>query len=74
MEMQELEITVEADGNTIIHVKGAKGRTCLDITGNLEDKLGIVSERTYTSEYYEQPEHAQSRETLQAKNGPDGRT
>lgn len=74
MEMQELEIIVESDGNTIIHVKGAKGSTCLDITGTLEEKLGTVTERTFTAEYYEQPENTWSRETLSARNGPDTRS
>jgi len=74
MEMQELEIIVESDGNTIIHVKGAKGSDCLGITGTIEEKLGTVTERTFTTDYYEQPGYARNRDVLAAKNGPDFRT
>ncbi|HEU17424.1 MAG TPA: DUF2997 domain-containing protein [Methanolinea sp.] len=73
MEMQELEIIVESDGNTIIHVKGAKGSECLDITGALEERLGTVTDRTFTADYYAQPDHVQNRETLAEKNGPGSR-
>lgn len=71
MEMQEMEITVEADGNTIIHVKGVKGSDCLTITKALEESLGTVVERTHTSELYEQPDYILAREAISAKNGDD---
>lgn len=74
MEMQELEIIVETDGNTIVHVKGAEGSECLDITGALEERLGTVTDRTFTADYYAQPDHARTRETLAEKNSPGFRT
>ena len=52
----ELEITIDSNGNVNIKVKGIKGKGCIDVTKFLEDELGDVEEREYTSEYYEQGE------------------
>jgi hypothetical protein len=52
--MEELEIVIEPDGTTHIHVKGIQGPRCLDVTRELEEELGKVTERKYTSEFYEE--------------------
>jgi hypothetical protein len=54
MRMEELEIVIEPDGTTFIHVKGIKGARCLDVTRRIEEELGEVTDRRYTSEYYEE--------------------
>jgi hypothetical protein len=50
----ELDITINEDGSVDISVNGAKGKDCLDLTKFLEDELGVVSQRTHTSEYYQE--------------------
>jgi hypothetical protein len=48
----ELEIEIGPDGNVKVHVKGAKGKKCLDYV-KLFAALGDVTEQELTSEYYE---------------------
>lgn len=57
MKMEELEVTISAEGKVNIIVKGVKGKSCVDITKALEDALGEVENRTFTSEYYLQEEY-----------------
>ncbi|MDF2568818.1 MAG: hypothetical protein K0R55_422 [Sporomusa sp.] len=54
MDKEELEITIDANGNVSIKVAGAKGGKCLDITKPIEEALGEVKVRDMTPEYYEQ--------------------
>ncbi len=53
MNKKEIEITIDKNGEVKLSVKGAKGKTCLDLTKFLEEGLGEVSERKHTSEFYE---------------------
>jgi len=55
MEMQEMEITIDKEGRILVKVNGAHGADCLAMTKNLEEAAGVVEERTYSPEYYEQP-------------------
>jgi hypothetical protein len=55
MEMQEMEITIDRDGRIAVKVNGAHGADCLAVTKNLEEAAGVVEERIYSAEYYEQP-------------------
>ncbi len=54
--MEEIEILIDPDGNTHIHVKGSRGNRCLKVTDKLEEALGEVTERVFCPEYYEEPE------------------
>ena len=54
MEMEELEITIDPEGNVQVHVKGPKGIKCLETSKTLEAALGDLQERSYTGEYYEE--------------------
>lgn len=51
---QELEITITPDGEVKIEVKGVKGSSCVDLTKDIEEALGVVTDREHTSEYYQQ--------------------
>ena len=51
---QEIEFSIKPDGSIDIAVKGAKGKSCMELTQEIEEALGIISNRTYTSEYYQQ--------------------
>lgn len=55
MTMQELEITIDNEGRVLVHVNGVKGEECLSLTKNLENAVGDVQERSFSSDYYEQP-------------------
>jgi hypothetical protein len=55
MEMQEMEITIDREGRIQVKVRGAHGSDCLAMTKNIEEAAGVVEERRYTAEYYEQP-------------------
>ncbi|MCL2326298.1 MAG: DUF2997 domain-containing protein [Proteobacteria bacterium] len=57
---QEIEFSIHPDGSIEISVKGAKGAGCLALTQEIEEALGIVKNRTYTSEYYQQEETVQT--------------
>ena len=50
----ELEITIDAEGNVSIKVVGGDGSTCVELTKELEEALGLVDKRTLTAEYYEE--------------------
>jgi hypothetical protein len=55
MTMQELEITIGNDGRVLVHARGVKGDACLALTKKLEEAVGEVQERSFSSEYYEEP-------------------
>jgi hypothetical protein len=62
MELQEIEVTIERDGEVRIEVRGVKGRRCLDLTEDVLEALGgEVAEQELTSEAYEdEPDVAQT--------------
>ena len=53
-EKQELEIQIAHDGTVIINVQGAKGKSCLDLTKEIEESLGVVINRETKPSFYEQ--------------------
>lgn len=50
---EELEIEIDPVGQVQVHVKGTKGKRCLDYVEIFRELLGPVTEETLTSEYYE---------------------
>ena len=56
MKREELDIVIAEDGTVTIQVNGVKGKRCLDATAFLEEALGDVEERDFTSEYYQDGE------------------
>jgi len=54
MEMQEIEVVIDKDGEVKLEVRGVKGMSCLDLTKDLEAALGgQVEERQMTAESQE---------------------
>ena len=51
----ELEITIDKDGNVSIKVIGGDGSKCVELTKELEEALGLVDKRQFTEEYYQEP-------------------
>ncbi len=40
MDLQEIEVTIEPNGQVHVQVRGARGASCLDLTHDLEEALG----------------------------------
>ncbi len=55
MEIQEIEVTIDENGQVQIQVRGIKGEACLDITHPLETALGGQLTRVMTPEALEGP-------------------
>ncbi len=54
MELQEIDVFIEKDGQVKIEVRGVKGMSCLDLTKDLEAVLGNQTvHREMTSEAQE---------------------
>lgn len=57
MKIEEIEVTIGADGKIRLHTFGFTGEACLDATTDLEKLLGEqVLQRELTSEVYDQAE------------------
>jgi hypothetical protein len=57
MEIQEIEVTIDKNGQVVLHVRGAKGMVCQDITKDLEKALGgEIAECQFTPESLEKPD------------------
>ena len=69
MELQEIEVTINKDGQVEVRVRGVKGTACLDITRPLEEALGgEVAIREMTPEALEDQAN-QLDNTLHAGSG-----
>jgi len=54
MELQEIDVFIDKDGQVRVEVRGVKGMSCLDLTKELEAALGgQVESREMTAEAYE---------------------
>jgi hypothetical protein len=53
MAQHEVEITISKTGEVKVHIKGVKGKACLEYTEWLKNIIGPVKDQKLTSEYYE---------------------
>ena len=71
MELEEVEVTIDADGKVHIHVRGVKGPACLELTQALEAALGSqVETRQMTPEALESPVDDQQDVHLPGEHSP----
>jgi hypothetical protein len=56
MPQREFDITIGADGNVELHVKGYKGKGCLEAMKMFEKIVGELKSQRETSEFYEPDE------------------
>jgi hypothetical protein len=56
MPQRELDITILADGQVEVHIKGYKGRKCHDVAKILQQIVGELKAQRETSEFYEPEE------------------
>lgn len=62
MQIQEVEVTIDASGKVEIHVRGVKGDACLKITRPIEEALGnLVIQREMIPDAQQPPETAKKR-------------
>ena len=54
MKQQSIKFVIKQDGTVTEEVQGAFGDTCLNLTRDLEKKLGDLETRVHTSEYFKQ--------------------
>jgi hypothetical protein len=54
--LDELEIKIDSDGNVTIKVVDGDGETCVQLTKELEEALGLVEDRSLQPEFYEETE------------------
>ncbi|MBQ0162204.1 MAG: DUF2997 domain-containing protein [Treponema sp.] len=57
---EELEISISNTGEVTINVIGAKGKSCIDMTKDLEESLGLVKSFEKKSEFYQQEDNTNS--------------
>jgi hypothetical protein len=53
MAQHEVEISISKTGDVKVHVKGVKGKGCLEYAKWLTEIIGRVKKQQLTSEYYE---------------------
>jgi hypothetical protein len=61
MPEREFDITIGKNGEVELHVKGCKGRACLDVVKVFEEMVGEIKSQQPTSELYEPEEQVQHR-------------
>jgi hypothetical protein len=61
MASREFDITISKSGEVELHVKGVKGRACLDAVKLFEEIVGEMKSEQHTSEFYEPEEQVQFR-------------
>ena len=51
---ETIKYTIRQDGNVTEEVLGVTGNNCVNITEDIEGKLGDLQQRVYTADYYNQ--------------------
>jgi hypothetical protein len=59
MPQREFDITIAPDGSVEVHVKGYKGKSCLEAMKIFEKVVGEIKSQRETSEFYEPDEQVQ---------------
>jgi hypothetical protein len=56
MKQRELELTIAPNGEVEVHIKGFKGKACMDVAKLLEKIVGGIQSDQKTTEFYEPDE------------------
>jgi hypothetical protein len=59
MPQREFEITIAPNGAVELHIKGYKGKSCLEALKLFEQVVGELKSQRQTSEFYEPDEQVQ---------------
>ena len=52
MKEETIKYTIKQDGTVTEEVLGVSGKSCVDITEDIEIKLGDLEQRVFNAEYY----------------------
>jgi len=55
MKEEKIRVKIKEDGTVNLEVIGVKGKDCITMTEDLEEALGVVTDRTKKREYHERP-------------------
>ena len=55
MKRETIKYTIRQDGNVTEEVINVPGSACINLTSDLEIKLGELENKVYTADYYQQP-------------------
>ena len=55
MREEKILIKISEDGSVSLEVIGVKGKSCVDLTKDLEEALGVVTKRVNKKEFHERP-------------------
>mgnify|MGYP001434426675 FL=1 len=55
MKRETIKYTIRQDGNVTEEVVNVPGSACVDLTSDIEIKLGELENKVYTADYYQQP-------------------
>ena len=56
MKQREFTVIIAPDGTVEVHVRGFKGRGCLEVARWFEEVVGQLQSQQLTSEYYDPEE------------------
>jgi len=62
----DIEVEIDENGQVQVHVKGRKGKTCLEFKELIEQALGPVRSERLTQEYYEK-ESVEVQQTVETR-------
>ena len=65
---ETIKYTISQDGNVKEEVFNVPGDVCVDITKDIEIKLGDLEQQVYTAEYYQQPVNLDQDITINTKD------
>ena len=68
MPKETIKYTISQDGNVKEEVFNVPGDVCVDITKDIEIKLGALEQQVYTAEYYQQPVNLDQDITINTKD------
>ena len=68
MPKETIKYTICQDGNVKEEVFNVPGDVCVDITKDIEIKLGDLEQQVYTAEYYQQPVNLDQDITINTKD------
>lgn len=69
MAQHDIEITISKTGEVRVHVKGAKGKSCMEYAKWLTQIIGTVKDQKLTSEFYEPDEKSHIKLQQELKEG-----
>lgn len=67
MEPEEMEITIDKEGRITVKVHGTSGTSCLTLTRDLENAVGVVEQREHTAEFYEPAEESREFQRISSR-------